>query len=286
MDNSNSTSTESKPEKGKSPETSAPAPQQEEKLNIVIWVLLATGAGIIDLLQIGLEFLVIGTVLNLLIDILVGLSLGTFFLLKGMLNWKTGFSIFLGFAVDFITDGIAPAWIIDIGLVWIQTDGTRQLNKIPIVGEKVKQAAMVAIQKKAGGAGGASGAAGTARKEVAGAGVAKKSMPGTKSVDGMKSETGNENQGVATKPSEKTLVGPEQRQETPGRVTRPTPPSAQEETRDDRGSSVKFGGNFYKEFSESRKQKAREKAVENTSKQFGIGREEAERHAGKDWSNN
>src|SRR3989338_10590285 len=79
-------------------------PQQEEKLNVVIWVIFATGAGIIDLVQIGLEALVVGVVINLIIDVLVGLSLGTFFLVKGMLNWQTGFSIFMGFAVDFFTD--------------------------------------------------------------------------------------------------------------------------------------------------------------------------------------
>lgn len=146
-DTSKPNSTEPEPEGEKSSQASAPEPEQEQKLNIAIWVILATGAGIIDAAQIGLEALLIGTVLNPLIDIFVGLSLGTFFLVKGMLNWQTGLSIFGGFAVDFISDGILPAWVLDIGIVWLQTDGSKQLGKIPFIGEKARQAALMAIQR-------------------------------------------------------------------------------------------------------------------------------------------
>lgn len=169
-------------------QSDTPAPGQEEKLNSAVWLLLATGAGILDLVQLGLEALVVGAVLNLLIDIFVGLSLGTFFLMKGMLNWKTGISIFLGFAVDFISDGIAPAWILDIGAVWLFTDGGRQLGKIPFVGEQARQAALMAAQKGKGGA--EVGELKTVGKEAAGASATAKSAAGGKSIDGIKPGTG------------------------------------------------------------------------------------------------
>src|SRR3989338_4160094 len=127
-------------------------PSAEQKLSSAMWVILATAAAFFDLGQIALDFIpVVGWILNLIIDVFVGLSLGTFLAIKGMLNWQTGLSIFLGFGVDFLTVGIAPAWIIDIILVWLLTDGANNLGKIPFLGEKMRKVAIMAIQKRGAG---------------------------------------------------------------------------------------------------------------------------------------
>lgn len=259
------------------PSESLATTQQEQKLNSAVWALLGTGAVLLDLIQIPLAALVI---VNLIIDIFVGLSLGTFFLIKGMLNWKTGISIFGGFAVDFITDGIAPAWILDIGAVWLFTDGSAQLGKIPFFGGQIEQAATIALQKGKGGV------AQTAEKEVSGAGASAKSSVAGKSVDGIKHGSTDETQKTASTKDTGLETTPKQNNEPSGFEADRRQQTPDDSRKGGDKSSVKFGDNFWKEYGETRNRHARMTAIDNASKQFGINKEEAERLAGKDWGNN
>ncbi len=124
--------------------------QTENKLSTVGWLLLASAAIMIDLGQAGLSTITLGTlgtIVNIIIDIFVGLSLFMFLLMKGMLDLKVGISVLLGFAADFLTIGIAPAWTIDIAYIWLVTDGAKKANIVPVVGEQAREAAVKILSK-------------------------------------------------------------------------------------------------------------------------------------------
>lgn len=130
--------------------TKATSAEQEEKLNSVVWILLFIGAAILDLFQAGIAVMTLGTlgtVANILIDIVVGLSLATFFFMKNMLDWKLGISLILGFAIDFFTLGIAPAWLLDILYAWIITDGASKAALAPVIGEAAQKAALAVVSR-------------------------------------------------------------------------------------------------------------------------------------------
>lgn len=132
-------------EKTKKPDS--PSENREEKLNSAVWLLLGTGAVMIDFAQVALDAFVIGFVLNIFIDIFVGLSLAFFFAINKMLDLKLAVSLLLGFALDFISAGILPAWSADIAYAWLVTDGSSKLGKVPVVGEAVEKAAKTALKK-------------------------------------------------------------------------------------------------------------------------------------------
>lgn len=121
---------------------------REEKFNSTIWLFLFSGAILVDLVQGALAFLVIGILINQLIDIFIGLTLFTVFGLKKMLDWKATASLLAAFGFDSLSGGVLPAWSLDIAYIWFITDGSKNLGKIPIAGDKIKKAAIVAIQKK------------------------------------------------------------------------------------------------------------------------------------------
>jgi hypothetical protein len=123
---------------------------KEEKLSTPAWVLLLVGAAILDLFQAGIAIGTLGTfgtLINVLIDINVGLSLALFFFYKNMLDWKVGLSVIFGFAADFITIGIAPSWLLDILYVWMVTDGAKMMNLAPVIGEAAQKAALTIMSK-------------------------------------------------------------------------------------------------------------------------------------------
>ncbi len=136
------------------------------KFSPTAWFLLGLATAMIDTVQIGVDALgaafagigeIPAQIVNVFIDIVVGLSLFFLFLSKGMLDWKLTVSIVLGFLVDFFTLGIFPAWTADVGYAWLITDGAKTLGAIPIVGG-VAQTALAA--KLSGGKGVGGGAAG------------------------------------------------------------------------------------------------------------------------------
>jgi hypothetical protein len=123
---------------------------EEKKLNPVLWIILIVGAAILDLGQAGISAITagtLGTIINFLIDILVGMSLALFFALKGILDWRLGFSLILGFAAEFFTGGIAPAWLLDILYAFIITDGKNFAGMVPVIGETAREAALAVMSK-------------------------------------------------------------------------------------------------------------------------------------------
>jgi hypothetical protein len=123
---------------------------EEKKLNPVLWIILIIGAAMLDLFQAGISAMTmatLGTIINFLIDILVGMSLALFFALKGILDWRLGFSLILGFAAEFFTGGIAPAWLLDILYAFIITDGKNFAGMVPVIGETAREAALAVMSK-------------------------------------------------------------------------------------------------------------------------------------------
>jgi hypothetical protein len=123
---------------------------EEKKLNPVLWIILIVGAATLDLFQAGISVMTagtLGTIINFLIDILVGMSLALFFALKGILDWRLGFSLILGFAAEFFTGGIAPAWLLDILYAFIITDGKNFAGMVPVIGETAREAALAVMSK-------------------------------------------------------------------------------------------------------------------------------------------
>ncbi len=123
---------------------------EEKKLNPVLWIILIVGAAMLDLFQAGISAMtmaILGTIINFFIDILVGMSLALFFALKGMLDWKLGVSLILGFAAEFFTGGIAPAWLFDILYAFIVTDGKNFAGMVPVIGETAREAALAVMSK-------------------------------------------------------------------------------------------------------------------------------------------
>ena len=125
----------------------ASASPQEEKFSTATWALLFTATAVIDLAQIGIDAIGIGFFVNWLVDIFVGLSLVTFFLINNMLDWRLATSLLMAFGLGELTGGAMPAWVMDIGYAWLITDGSRTMGNVPIVGEKAAQIARTALQK-------------------------------------------------------------------------------------------------------------------------------------------
>jgi hypothetical protein len=111
----------------------------ENKISGAEWGLLFTGAGFLDLIQPVLDAMVVGFVANLLIDIVVGLSLAWFFHTKGVLDRKLAISLMLAFGADFITLGIMPTWIADIGYAWIVTEGVSKTKNASQIVKTIKR---------------------------------------------------------------------------------------------------------------------------------------------------
>lgn len=265
---------------------------REKKFNDAVWVLLGTAAIIIDLAQ-GADFLItlgtVGTVVNMLADIFIGLSLATLFLIKGMLDWKLGISLILGFAVDFLTAGIAPAWSIDILYAWLVTDGATTLGRLPM-GETIQQAALVTVAKSKKP---------EFRKELSTVEGFKKSMgeeiqnrtkpkqlennENGKSVDGIRQRTDTQTNQNDKFPGVETNSG---RMSVKKRMPNILIESRESKEVGEDKQPIRFGGNYWRKLGETRRQRSKERATEEAAGQYGLGREEAERHAGKSWSNN
>ena len=187
-------------------DTSKPA--QKEKLSLVIWVLLFTGTAILDLFQAGLSVATmgtLGTVANILIDLLVGPSLALFFYYHDMLNWKLGLSLIIGFAADFFTAGIAPAWLLDVLFAWMITDGASKAAMAPVIGEVAQKAALAVMSKGRSPTQQAALGQRSAGLQSQNAGYLAKQQVG-KSVDGIKPGTGSGTERAKAGPGEKPPV--------------------------------------------------------------------------------
>lgn len=186
----------------------APAPERKEKLNSVIWVLLFTGTAMLDLFQAGLSVATagtLGTIANILIDLLVGPSLALFFYYHDMLDWKLGLSLIIGFAADFFTAGIAPAWLLDMLYAWMITDGASKAALAPVIGEAAQKAALAIMSKgKSPTQQSALGQRSAGLQSQNANYLAK--QQGGKSVDGIKPGTGGGAERTKAGPSEKPPV--------------------------------------------------------------------------------
>jgi hypothetical protein len=87
------------------------------------WIALIILTGLLDIVQVILDFFVIGVVLNRIIDIVVGILLPVYFWFRGvnMGDWKKLLTAFGGFALEEVglggDDGL-PFWTLEVGVVW------------------------------------------------------------------------------------------------------------------------------------------------------------------------
>lgn len=113
--------------------------QTPKKLALTTWILLGTGAVIIDFVQGWIGVTVIASVINLVADFFIGLCLFSFFWYKKILDRRLAISLILAFLIDFVSLGIMPAWSFDIAYAWFITDGKKVVGNIPGAGEKVEK---------------------------------------------------------------------------------------------------------------------------------------------------
>lgn len=165
----------------RSPETAA-APEKKEKPSLAVWVLLISAAGIIDLAQVGIDgitFMTLGPIINVIIDIFVGITLAFIYYKIGIADKVNMIILIGGFLVDAFTGGGLPAWSLEIAVTWLRNSqiGAAAMN-IPAVKE-----AAAALEKGRGKTSGAGGAGAAANLGTTGG----------KSINGIKPGTGTGN---------------------------------------------------------------------------------------------
>ena len=122
---------------------------KNKKLDTATWVLLATGAGIVDATQAALTPTVVGAVVSAGLDIFTGIVLLTIFIFNGIKDKKVMFSVVGGLTLGLFSLGILPTWIADVGYAWFVTDGAKTIGNVPVIGEAAEKA--VELSKKVGG---------------------------------------------------------------------------------------------------------------------------------------
>jgi len=96
------------------------------------WLLIAAGVTI-DIVQLGLDALLIGPFVNWLIDALVYMSLYLIYHLQGVkMDKKKWFTLAAGFIFDALGVGALPLWGADIFAVMLMDKADKKLPKLPI----------------------------------------------------------------------------------------------------------------------------------------------------------
>ncbi len=107
------------------------------KIKTFEWIILFVIAIVIDLVQIGLDFFVVGLIANRIIDAVVLVLFNAYLWFRGvsLTDWKK----ILAQAVAFIGESvpvvdILPLWSLDVVVMWIMVVGEKKLaKKLPIV---------------------------------------------------------------------------------------------------------------------------------------------------------
>jgi hypothetical protein len=110
------------------------------------WIFLIVATIILDIVQVILEFFVIGIILNRIIDIVVGFCLPIYFWLRGvgMNDWKRWLAFLGGFGLEEVglggDDGL-PLWTAEVAVVWltvvVEKRVAKQMQKHPILSKAV-----------------------------------------------------------------------------------------------------------------------------------------------------
>ncbi len=124
---------------------------KKSKISNIEWGLVIGAAVIIDLIQLGLDVILVGFVANELIDPFTAMSVLFYFYWRDVpLSTDRVISIVAAFAGDAASDGVVPLWTGDILYIFGSVKVAELADKMGIVGQVVQQAA---AQKLGGGQG-------------------------------------------------------------------------------------------------------------------------------------
>src|SRR5882724_81900 len=113
-------------------------PQKGSRISNTEWALVIGAAFAIDIIQIILDFFLIGEWINWLIDLFVGMSLGFYYNLRGVkLDAKKLITLITSLLIEETSLGAAPCWGIDVCMTMAWDKADKNLAKIPVVGKVV-----------------------------------------------------------------------------------------------------------------------------------------------------
>jgi len=124
--------------------------EKKETFNLAIWVLLLTGAGMIDGIQSVLTPTGIGLIVSIVLDFVTAVILFTIFFFGGIRDKKVLFSVLAGLGLGVFSAGMLPSWVADVGFAWLVTDGKEKISSVPVVGETAGKAITIVASKKSG----------------------------------------------------------------------------------------------------------------------------------------
>ncbi len=113
------------------------------KISNTEWGLVIGALVIVDLVQFGLDSLLVGVFVNWLIDIAVGMALPFYFYLRGVkMDWKKGGALGLTFLLETLGIGwldSLPLWSLDGVVTMVLDKGDRILKKVVPMVDKIEK---------------------------------------------------------------------------------------------------------------------------------------------------